>query len=136
MVTFTFSQSLWEFAKLRDTCAMRASLVYMPKACQLFIFTCQRANNKCANVPKVCQFFHYFLKEFFNFSFPQLYSIFANFKNILDFLEKQILDFLLNLSSETSNLNFNICKISFKKNLVNLKPSDIAFVGLTKQLFG
>ena len=135
MVTFTFSQSVWEFAKLCDIFAMRASMVYMPKACQLFIFTCQRAN-KCANVPKVCQFFHFFLKEFFNFSFLQLYSIFANFKNILDFLEKQILDFLLNLSSETSNLNFNICKISFKKNLVNLKPFDIAFVRLTKQLFG
>ena len=27
----------------------------VPKACQLFIFTCQRAN-KHANVPKACQF--------------------------------------------------------------------------------
>ena len=57
MVTFTLLQSVWEFPKLRAIRAMCASVVYEPNACQLFIFTGQRAN-KCANVPKVCQLFN------------------------------------------------------------------------------
>ena len=57
MVTFTLSQSVWEFTKLHAIYAMRASVVCVPtwqrrnvpNACQLLIFTCQRANKR-ANV--------------------------------------------------------------------------------------
>ena len=57
MVTFTLSQSVREFAKSRVICAMHASVVYVPicqranvpNACQLLIFTCQRANKCHAN---------------------------------------------------------------------------------------
>ena len=52
--------------------AIRASVVCMPtwsrvsvpKACQLFIFTCHSAN-KCATVPEACQFFN-LASQYFN----------------------------------------------------------------------
>ena len=93
----------------------------VPKVCQIFNFTCQKA----------CQFFTYFPKKFFNFWNFQLCSTFANFKNIWAILE--------NLSRETKNSNFDICKISLRKNLVNLTPLtsfSMEHVGLTEQLFG
>ena len=55
-----------EFAKSR---VMRASVVYVPKACQLLIFTCQRANKR-VNVSKAFQFFNFTCQEachFFNY---------------------------------------------------------------------
>ena len=59
MFTFTLSQSIWEFGKSRVIRAIRASglRTNVPSACQLLIFTCQRAN-KHANVPEVCQLFN------------------------------------------------------------------------------
>ena len=95
--------------------------INVPKACQFFNFACQKAY----------QFFNYFSEEFFNFWIFQLWSIFAHFENIWAILE--------NLSRETSNLNFDICKISSRKNFVNLKPLmsfSMEHVGLTVQLFG
>ena len=38
---FTVMLFLWEFAKSGAMCAIRASVVYVPNACQLLIFTCQ-----------------------------------------------------------------------------------------------
>ena len=55
----------------------------------------------------------------------------ASFKNIWVILE--------NLSRETKNFNFDICKISLRKNLINLKPVtpfSMEHIGLTEQLFG
>ena len=95
--------------------------VSVAKACQSFNFICQKAY----------QFFNYFSKEFFNFWIFQSCSPFANVKNIWAILE--------NLSHQTKNLNFVICKISLRKNLINLKPLmlfSIEHMGLTKQLFG
>ena len=56
-----------EFAKLRATRAIRASVVYVPtcqhanvpKACQLFNLACQ-----LANVPKACHFFNLACQRF------------------------------------------------------------------------
>ena len=146
MVTSTLSKSVWEFAKSRAYVPCMPAWSTCPRdnvqnACQLLIITCQRANKR-ANVPKACQsfnfvfqktyqFFNYFLKEFFNFWIFQSCSPFANFKNIWAILE--------NLSRETKNLNFDICKISLRKNLVKLKPLtsfSIEHVGLTEQLLG
>ena len=77
-------------------------------------------------LPKGIPIFQLFLKKIF-----QLCLVFANFKNILESLE--------NLSRETKNWSFNICKILLRKNLVNLK-SLMSFllehVELTEQLFG
>ena len=56
MVTFTLSQSVWESTESRALRTMRASVVYVSR-CQLFIFMCQRDNER-ANVPKVCQLFN------------------------------------------------------------------------------
>ena len=116
-----------------------------PKVWQLLIFTCQHANKR-ANMPKACQLlnlvcqrtkrganfssFSTFLKKFLNFWIFQLCITLANFKKIWTILE--------NLSCETNNLNFDICEISFNKNLMNLKTLmlfSIEHVGLTKQLF-
>ena len=92
--------------------------VSLPKGCQFFKFACQ----------KTFQFFNYFSKEFFSFSIFQLCSTFANFKNIWAILE--------NLSRETKNLNFGICKISLSKNLRKpLTSFSMEHVRLTKQLF-
>ena len=72
---------------------------YEPKACQHFIFTCQRAKDvlffKLA-CQKACQFFNYFSKE----KMFQLWLTFANFKNTWAILE--------NLSREAKNLKQNI----------------------------
>ena len=124
MVTFTLSQSEWEFAKSRAIRAMCASVVYVP-TCQthanlsflranvpINVPTCQRCADYSTwrtNVPKAYQFFNYFSKELSNFWIFQLCSIFANFKNIWAILQ--------NLSWKTKNLNFDICKISLRKNL-------------------
>ena len=154
MVIFTLSQSVWEFAKSRAICSMGASMVYVP-TCQTRIsfpfyvpvkaLTCQRCayfKTCCVNVRKACQvfnfacqkayqFFNYFSDEFFNFWIYQSCSVFANLKNIWPVLEK--------LSRQTKKLSFDICKISWRKNLANLKPLtsfSIEHVGLTKKLFG
>ena len=101
-------------------CTMRA---YVPKACQHFIFTCQRhaifqigvpmcqkhANISflrakdvpffklaCQTYQKACQFFNYFSKE----KVFQLWLAFANFKNTWKIIE--------NLSREAKNLKQNI----------------------------
>ena len=100
MVTFTLSKRVWGFPKLhtkRAIRAIRASMIYVPNACQILFFMYQRANKR-ANVPKAYQLFNYFSKEFLNFWIFQLCSIFANFKNIWVIPE--------NLSSETKNVNF------------------------------
>ena len=60
----------------------------------------------------------------------QLCVTFGDFKNILAIIE--------NLFRETKNLNFDISKISLRKNLINLKPLPsllMEHVGLTEQLF-
>ena len=79
--------------------------VSVPKMCQLFNLACQRAKG----VQIFCQFFNCFSKEFFNFSIFQSCLPFENFKNIWAILE--------NLSCGTKSLNFDICKISLRKNL-------------------
>ena len=128
MVTFTPSQSVWEFAKLRAICAKHASIFYVPTCQTRADFSLLLANvpanvptrQRCANysiwranVPKACQsfnfvcqkayhLFNYFSKEFFNFWIFQSCLPFENFKNIWAILE--------NLSRETKNLNFDICQ--------------------------
>ena len=103
----------------------RGLRVNVPKDCQILIFTFQRANKRTKGV------------SIFQLRLPkgvpifQLWSIFAHFENIWAILE--------NLSREKSNLNFDICKISSRKNFVNLKPLmsfSMEHVGLTVQLFG
>ena len=78
--------------------------------------TCQHAKGKQIiqlDVPK-CQRYAYFSTIFQkNFSSFDFFN-YANFKNIGAIFE--------NLSCKTNNLNFNIYKISLKKNLINLKP--------------
>ena len=125
----------------------------VPNACQLLIFlstnvpinvlTCQRCTNYltwCANMPKAnqffnfaCQkayqFFNYFSNKFFNFLIFQLYSAFANFKNIWAILE--------NLWSK--EFKFWHLQNFIKENLVSLTPLtsfSMEPVGLTEQLFG
>ena len=117
--------------------------VNVTNACQLLICACQRANKR-ANVAKLCQLFNLeyqrakgvpifqlFSKRTFQFLNFSIMSIFATFKNIWAILQ--------NLSRETKNSNFDFCKISLIKNLVNLKPLtsfSMEDVGLTEQLFG
>ena len=141
--------------------AMCVSVIYVPmcksakvpNACQLLIFTFQRANKR-ANVPKlyqlfnlVCQhaksepifhacqkayqFFNYFSKEFFNFWNFQLCSTFANFRNISAILE--------NLSHKTIKFKFWHLQNFIKEK--PCQPSTFAsfsmeHVGLTEQFFG
>ena len=62
---------------------MRASVVYvptcqLPKACQLLIFTCQRANMPI-NVPKTCQLFNLVYQRANVPKTCQLFNLFANF---------------------------------------------------------
>ena len=92
----------------------------VPKVCQFFNFAWQKAY----------QFFNYLTKEFFNFWIFQLSLTFANFNNIWATLE--------NLSRETNNLNFDICKISLRKNFINLKSLtsfSMEHMRWTEQLF-
>ena len=117
MVTFTPSKRVWGFPKLCTICAIRASMVYVPNACQLLFFTYQRANKR-VNVPKAYQLFNYFSKEFLNFWIFQLCSIFTNFKNIWVIPE--------NLSPETKNVNF---ANFIKENSCQPKPFDVIFKG-------
>ena len=126
--------------------------------CQLFNLECQ-----CAKVVPSCHFSNLACKQSANFSFwwpnfqtfflrntkgkfytlllhkkvlhytschmeMQLCSRFANFKNIWAILE--------NLSRETKNLNFGICKLSLRKNLLkSLTSFSMEHVRLTEQLF-
>ena len=139
MVTFTLLQSVWDFAKLRAIRTMCARLVHVP-SCQLLILTCQRATgvpviqlgvttcqrrtNFSTSPAKRCTNFSTILQNIFQFlNFSIILKRLQNFKNILAILE--------NLSREIKNLNFDICKISLRKNLVKLKS-----LGLTEQLFG
>ena len=111
---------------------------------QIGVPTCQRAKGVPIfqlGVPtcqKVCQFFNFtwqkgllFFKRVFNFWIFQLCVTFTNFKNIWALLK--------NLSRETNNLTFDICKISLMKNLINLKSLtsfSVKHMGLTEQLRG
>ena len=116
MVTFTPSQSVWQF--------------YVPSY-----------HKRAINVPSCKWCVNYstlpakghtnFSEVFFNFWIFQLCSTFSNFKNICAILE--------NLSGETKNSNFDICKILLQKNLVNLKHLrllSMEHMGLSKRLFG
>ena len=102
MVTFTLSQSVWEFAKSRAIRVKRVTMVYVPIWQTHANFSFLRANvpinvptyQGCdnystwnTNVPKGCQFFSFayqkvyqflknFSKEFFNFSIFQLHVFF------------------------------------------------------------
>ena len=81
----------------------------------------------CQFISLVCQH----AKRGANFWIFQLVLAFVNSKNIWTILEK--------LSHEKKNLNFDICKISLRKNLINLKPLTfflMEHVELTEQLFG
>ena len=84
-------------------------------------------------LPKCVPVFQLFFKgifQFLNFSVTLNICI-ANFKYIWAILE--------NLSREIENLNFDICKISLSKNLINLKPLtsfSMEHIGLTEQLLG
>ena len=92
--------------------------VNVPNGYQFYKFACEKAY----------QLYNYFSKELFNFWIFQLCSTFANFKNIWAILA--------NLSRETKNLNFGICKISLRKNLLkSLTSFSMEHVRLTKQLF-
>ena len=125
MVTFTPSQSVWQFAKSRAISFMRASVVYMHTwkthanfsfLCTILPLTChQRTIFQSVTIIQLClpKGIPIFQKLFFNFWIFQLCSTFSNFKNICAILE--------NLSRETKNSNFDICKILWWKNLVNLK---------------
>ena len=115
LLTSHFYLPMYQHANYSTWCAN------VLKAYQFFNFACQKAY----------QFFNYISKEFFDFWIFQLCLIFSNFKNICAFLE--------NLPREIKNLNFNICKISLRKNLINLKLLTsfwMEHVGLTKQIFG
>ena len=48
---------IYTFTKRMGVFKSRAIHANVPNACQLLIFTWQRAN-KCANVPKVCELFN------------------------------------------------------------------------------
>ena len=100
--------------------AMYASLVYVPMCKTRANFTLLHVNKR-SNVLMVCQLFNFacqrvylFFKRIFQFLNFSMISTFENFKNICAILE--------NLSHETKNSNFDICKISFLKNLVNQQP--------------
>ena len=113
MITFTLSQSVWEFVKLRairamrlvwsmcpcvnlPMCQKRANFSFLRANVPKNVPTCQRCTSYstwCANVLRANQSFNYFSKEFFNLWIFQLCSTIANFKNIWAILE--------NLSRET-----------------------------------
>ena len=119
---FWFLEHFWE--SLLNCFPAWSTCSLVPKASQLLIFTCQRAN-KCDKAcqffnfacQKGCQFFNYFSEEFFNLWIFQLCFTFANFKNTWAILE--------NLSRETNNLNFDICKISLRKCKINSAVIDV-----------
>ena len=105
MVTFTLSQSIYEFAKLRVIRAMCASMVY--------VATCQSAKpmptshflraNKRANVLKVCQLFNLVCQHakgepIFQLRLPKGVPVFQLFFKIIF----RFLNFLIIL---------NICKL-------------------------
>ena len=119
-------------AKHAKTChhGLRSNV---PNSWQLLICTCQRANKR-ANQPNVCQLFNLacqhvkevpifqirlpkgvaifqiFFKIIFQFlNFSIMLNICANFKNIWAILEN---------FAKQKNLNFGICQISLRKNLL------------------
>ena len=103
----------------------------VPKGYQLLIFTCRRANKRAKSVAvfrfgvptfqKARKFLTIFQKKvLFNFRIFQLCLTFANFKNVWAILE--------NLSRETKNLNFDICKISLKKCKINFVVVEVLTV--------
>ena len=118
----------------------------VPNVCQLFIVTCQRANKR-ANVPKVCQLFNLACQRakgvpIFQFCLPKGVPIFQLFfKRIFQFLNFSVILTICKFQEYLGNsrkLNFDICKMSLRKNLANLKPLmsfSIEHVGLTEQLF-
>ena len=104
----------------------------VPKAWQYFNIACQRvkkgANFSTSPAKKAYQFFNFFVFQFLNF------SIMLNICKFLEYLANS-----RKLSRETKNLNFDICKISLRKNFINLKPIipfSAEHVGLIEQLFG
>lgn len=72
-----------------------------------------------ANVPKGVPCFQLFFKRIFQFWYFQLCLTFENFKNISAILE--------NLSRESKNLSFDICKIELRKKPYQPKIFDIIF---------
>ena len=82
---------------------------------QLGVPTCQRRTNFSTSPAKRrTNFSTTFQKNFSIFEFFNYAQHLQNFTNIWAILE--------NLSRETKNLNFDICKISLRKNLVSLTP--------------
>ena len=132
MFTFTLSQSMWEFGKSRVIRAMRARglRANVPSACQLPIFTCQRAKgvpiiqlgiHRGIGVP-IFQF--HLLKglPIFQTFFKRTFQL-LNFSIMLNICKfQEYLGISRKLISETKNSNFDICKISLRENLVSLKP--------------
>ena len=101
------------------------------KGCQFLILRCQRANKRAKGVAvfrsgvpmsqKARQFLTIFQKKtLFLCRIFQLCLTFANFKNIWEILE--------NLSRETKNLNFDICKISSKKCKINFVVVEVVII--------
>ena len=101
---------------------------------QLGLPACQRRANFLtwrANLSKGVSIFQLFFKRNFNFWISQLCLTFTNFNNIWAILPS--------LSRETKKINFDTCKISLRKNLINLKALtsfSMEYVGLTEQIFG
>ena len=107
-----FNSDFKEFAKSR---AMRAMRAYVPKACQHFSFTCQRAKDvpffklACQRAKRRANFSTIFQKK----KMFQLWLTFANFNNIWAILN--------NLSRETKNLKQKILTFAcFSLHIINL----------------
>ena len=97
-----------------------------------YVPTCQSANKR-ANVPKSYQLFNLacqHAKGVLIFQFGV--STFLTMLNTCKFLE--YLGNCRNLSRETKNLNFGICKIPYEPE--HLLSFSMEHVGLTEQLFG
>ena len=101
------------------------------KRTNFLFFTCQYAKGKpifqlC--LPKGVPIFQLFLKRIFQFSNFSIMLSICKFQEYFAILE--------NLSRETKNLNFDISKISLRKNLISLTSFSMEHVGLSEQLFG
>ena len=117
----------------------------VPKSCHRAIFPTWRANrvpifhfggqifkHSFYEILRESSILYYYIKKVLHYTSchmeMQLCSRFANFKNIWAILE--------NLSRETKNLNFGICKLSLRKNLLkSLTSFSMEHVRLTEQLF-
>ena len=148
MVTFALLQRVWELNRMPyvprrasmahvPTCQTRANFSFVRINVLINVPTFRRcANNSiwCANVPKrfqfvnfACQkayqFFNYFSKGFFN------YAQHLQTSRIFGLIQE-------NVSREAKNLNFDICKISLRKNLLkSLTAFSMEHVRLNEQLF-